>query len=92
MNAACIPFAFVLSQPSRAKITDEAARVLARHGRIVPVNIAQRVSYSEAGPTGTYVTETTGEKDGAELAVAQDYVNGLLNGYGLCRPRRLAEH
>lgn len=64
VNAARVPFAFALSQTPRAKITDEAARVLAQHGRVAPVNIAQRVSYAETGATGQGVTETTDDKAG----------------------------
>ena len=44
VNTAKVPFAFALSQTPRARITEEAARVLAQHGRVAPVNIAQRVS------------------------------------------------
>lgn len=80
VNAARTPFAFALSQTPRARITDEAARVLAQHGRVAPVNIAQRVSYAETGATGQGVTETTDEKAGAEIAATWDYVKGILNG------------
>ena len=80
VNAARVPFAFALSQTPRAKITDEAARVLAQHGRVAPVNIAQRVSYAETGATGQGVTETTDDKAGAEIAAVWDYVKGLLDG------------
>lgn len=80
VNAARVPFAFALSQTPRAKITDEAARVLAQHGRVAPVNIAQRVSYAETGATGQGVTETTDDKAGAEIAAVWDYVKGILNG------------
>ena len=80
VNAARVPFAFALSQTPRAKITDEAARVLAQHGRVVPVNIAQRVSYAETGATGQGVTETTDDKAGAEIAAVWDYVRGILDG------------
>src|SRR5690606_35562453 len=34
VNSAKVPFAFALSQTPRAKITEEAARVLAQHGRV----------------------------------------------------------
>ena len=80
VNAARVPFAFALSQTPRAKITDEAARVLAQHGRVVPVNIAQRVSYAETGATGQGVTETTDDKAGAEIAAVWAYVKGILDG------------
>ena len=69
-----------VTAPPRAKITDEAARALAQHGRVAPVNIAQRVSYAETGATGQGVTETTDDKAGAEIAAIWDYVKGILDG------------
>ena len=79
VNGSGIPFAFVLSQTPRARITEEAARVLAQHGRLAPVNIAQRVAYAETGATGQGVTETKDKKAGAEIAAVWDYVKGILN-------------
>lgn len=80
VNANKVPFAFALSQTPRARITEEAARVLAQHGRVAPVNIAQRVAYAETGATGQGVTETTDDKAGAEVAAIWKYVKGILNG------------
>ena len=80
VNGAGVPFAFALSQTPRARITEETARVLAQHGRVVPVNIAQRVAYAETGATGQGVSETTDNKAGAEIAAVWDYVKGVLNG------------
>lgn len=80
VTAARVPFAFALSQTPRAKITEEAARVLAQHGRVAPVNIAQRVAYAETGATGQGVSETTDDKAGAEIATLWDYVRGILDG------------
>ncbi len=80
VNRAQVPFAFALSQTPRARITDEAARVLAQHGRVAPVNIAQRVSYAETGATGQGVTETSDDRAGAEIAAVWTYVKGILNG------------
>jgi chromosome partitioning protein len=80
VSRARVSFAFALSQTPRARITEEAARVLAQHGRVVPVNIAQRVSYAETGATGQGVTETTDGKAGAEIAAVWNYVKGLLDG------------
>ena len=80
VNAAKVPFAFALSQTPRARITDEAARVLAQHGRVAPVNIAQRVAYAETGATGQGVLETTDDKAGAEITALWDYVKGILDG------------
>jgi len=80
VNAANVPFAFALSQTPRARITEEAARVLAQHGRVAPVNIAQRVAYAETGATGQGVSETTDDKAAAEIASVWSYVKGLLDG------------
>ena len=78
VNGSGIPFAFVLCQTPRARIAEEAARVLAQHGRLAPVNIAQRVAYAETGATGQGVTETKDHKAGAEIATVWDYVKGIL--------------
>ena len=78
LGAAKVPFAFVMSQTPRAKITDEAVRVLAQHGRIAPVNIAQRVIYSETAATGQGVTEASDTKAAQELAAIWEYVKGLI--------------
>jgi chromosome partitioning protein len=67
-----------MSQTPRAKLTDEAVRVLAQHGRIAPVNIAQRVIYAETAATGQGVTETSDSKAAQELAVLWEYVKGLI--------------
>ncbi len=80
VNRAQVPFAFALSQTPRARITDEAARVLAQHGRVAPVNIAQRVSYAETGATGQGVTETSDDRAAAEIRAIWNYVKGIING------------
>lgn len=80
VNRAKVSFAFALSQTPRARITDEAARVLAQHGRVAPVNIAQRVSYAETGATGQGVTETSDTRAGDEVASVWAYVKGILDG------------
>ena len=79
VNESGMPFAFVMSQTPRARITEEAARVLAQHGRVAPVNIAHRVAYAETGATGQGVTETRDKKAGAEMVAVWDYVKGILN-------------
>lgn len=79
VNKAAMPFAFVLSQTPRARITEEAVRVLAQHGRLAPVNIAQRVAYAETAATGQGVTETKDKKAGTEIVAMWDYVKGMLN-------------
>ena len=79
VNGSEMPFAFVMSQTPRARITEEAARVLAQHGRVAPVNIANRVAYAETGATGQGVTETRDKKAGAEIAALWHYVKGILN-------------
>ena len=78
LGAAGVPFAFVMSQTPRARITDEAVRVLAQHGRVAPVNIAQRVIYAETGATGQGVTETSDGKAAQELAAIWGYVKEIL--------------
>ena len=80
VNGSELPFAFVLSQTLRARLTEEAARVLAQHGRLAPVNIAQRVAYAETGATGQGVTESKDKKAGAEIAAVWNYVKGILHG------------
>lgn len=72
------PFAFVMSQTPRAKITVEAARVLAQHGRVAPTNIAQRIIYAEIGATGQGVTETTDIRGAQELWDLWAYVKGVM--------------
>ncbi len=64
-------------QTPRARLTEEAGRVLAQHGRVAPVNIAQRVIYAETGATGQGVTETRNTKAAQELADLWAYVKGL---------------
>jgi len=78
LGGAGVPFAFVMSQTPRAKITGEAVRVLAQHGRIAPVNIAQRVIYAETAATGQGVAETSDTKAAQELAAIWEYVKGLI--------------
>lgn len=78
VNMAKVPFAFALSQTPRARITDEAARVLAQHGRVAPVNIAQRVIYAETGASGIGVTESTDARAASEIKELWTYVKGIL--------------
>ena len=80
VTRARIPFAFVMSQTPRARITEEAARVLAQHGRVAPVNIHHRVVYTETGATGQGVTESRNRKAAAEFAGLWDYLKGVLDG------------
>lgn len=78
LNTARVPFAFVMSQTPRARLTEEAARVLAQHGRVAPVNLAQRIIYAETGASGQGVTETGDSKAAQEVASLWAYVKGLL--------------
>ena len=78
VTAANVPFAFVLSQAPRAKITEEAVRVLAQHGRVAPVNIAQRVIYAETGASGAGVIETADLKAAEEIRDIWNYVTRIL--------------
>lgn len=79
IEAAKKPFVFVMSQtPARAKIVSEAARVLAQHGRIAPINIGLRVAYAEGGATGLGVTEGSDKKAAEEITSLRQYVDTLL--------------
>jgi chromosome partitioning protein len=78
VTAAKVPFAFVLSQAPRARITEEAVRVLAQHGRVAPVNIAQRVIYAETGASGAGVIETADVKAAAEIRDTWNYIKGIM--------------
>ncbi|WP_316016071.1 ParA family protein [Roseobacter sp. HKCCA0434] len=80
VNGAGVPFAFVMSQTPRARITEETARILAQHGRVAPANIAQRVVYAETSATGQGVTEAGDDKAASEIAEIWQYVRGILNG------------
>lgn len=73
-------FAFLLSQSPRAKVTEEAARVLAQYGKLAPVNAAMRVIYAETAATGQGVTEASDPKAADEARELWGYVKGLLNG------------
>lgn len=75
-----VPFVFALSQTPRARITEEAARVLAQHGRVAPVNIMQRVVHAETGATGQGVSETADKKAAEEIRAIWSYVKGALDG------------
>lgn len=77
VNSAQVPFAFTLNQTPRAKITEEAARVLAQHGRVAPVNVASRVAYAEAGATGQGVSDIDA-KAAEEMQTLWDYVKGVV--------------
>lgn len=73
-------FAFILSQTPRARVTDEAARVLAQYGKLAPVNAAMRVVYAETAATGQGVTEAGDAKAAEEARELWGYVRGLLHG------------
>ncbi len=71
-------FAFVLTQTPYAKITNEAARVIAQYGKLAPVNIAQRVIYAETGADGRGVTESHDQKATSEITELWNYVKAQL--------------
>jgi len=52
------------SQTPRARIAEHTARVLAQHGRVAPVNIAQRVANAETGATGQGVSDDNRQQGG----------------------------
>ena len=74
-----LAYAFVMMMTPRAKITEEAARTLAQHGRVAPVNIGIRVSYAETGATGEGVCETKDKKASEEMTELWDYVSNLAS-------------
>jgi chromosome partitioning protein len=77
------PFAFVIMQaPPRARLVEEAARVLAQHGRVAPVNIGLRIAYAECGLLGQGVTEGTDKKAAKEITELSKYVNTLMRKEG----------
>ena len=78
VTEARVRFAFVLTQTPRARITEAAARVLAQHGRVAPVNVAQRVAYAETGASGEGVCEGADAKAGDEMTALWGYVKGIL--------------
>lgn len=73
-------FAFILSQTPRAKVTEEAGRVLAQYGKVAPVNAAMRVIYAETAATGQGVTEAGDQKAAQEARDLWTYIQGLLDG------------
>lgn len=79
-KAAGADFAFVLSQTPRARVTEEAGRVLAQYGKVAPVNAVMRVIYAETAATGQGVTEASDAKAAQEARNLWAYVQGLING------------
>lgn len=71
-------FAFVLNQAiGRARITNEAARVLAQHGKVAPSTINYRVAFQESA--GSYgVTEKGDKRSKNEVLDLLAYVNKQL--------------
>jgi len=74
-----LPYAFVMMMTPRAKITEEAARTLAQHGRVAPTNIGIRVSYAETGATGEGVCESKDRKAADEMNELWGYVSSLAS-------------
>jgi chromosome partitioning protein len=73
------PFAFVMSQTPRARITEAAAREIARYGRVAPVNVGQRIAYAETGATGQGACEGPDPKARQEMEALWAYVKELLD-------------
>lgn len=79
LDGAGCSWASVLSQvPPRARIGGEAARVLAQHGRLAPLNVHLRVAHAEAAATGLTATELGDAAATAELEELWRYVDTLL--------------
>ncbi|WP_176559578.1 ParA family protein [Rubellimicrobium roseum] len=74
------PFVFLLSQVlPRAKVTTMALQTLAQHGRVAPVQVAQRTIYAEASVTGQGVTETTDTRAAEEFQSLYGYIEGVMD-------------
>lgn len=73
------PFAFVLSQATtRARLTEDVAQALARHGRVAPSTLGARVAYAESAGTGQGVTETGDPRAAQEVRDLWAYVQEQL--------------
>ena len=67
-------FCFVVNQAiGRARITNEAARVLAQHGKVAPATINYRVAFQESGG-GYGVTEKGDKRSAQEITDLWEYV------------------
>ena len=67
VETAARPFAFVITQAkARTKLTAEALRVLAQHGRVAPTMIHDRVEFPTAAITGSGVTEAAPSSKAAD--------------------------
>lgn len=67
-----------MSQTPRAKITEEAAREMAKWGRVAPANIHQRIAYAETGATGGGVIETSDARAQSEIENLWQYVQEIM--------------
>lgn len=86
------PLLFVLNGAApRARITEEAVRILSRHGLLAPVVIHQRVDFAASMIDGRTVMELSGDtRSSAEIGRLWDYLSGRLFGHGrLAGPRIL---
>ena len=73
-------FCFFLSQTTRTRMTDEAARVLAEHGKLASVNLALRVVHAETDANGRSVVEAEDAKAKDELIRAWEFIKGQIHG------------
>ncbi|MGX9849492.1 ParA family protein [Limimaricola litoreus] len=78
-NRAGVPFAFVMTMVNpQARLTDAAARELAQHGRVAPVNINNRIVYAEMGGAGLSVIEANNPDALAEMQRLWQYLKGVM--------------
>lgn len=78
-SKAGVPFAFVMTMVNpQARLTDAAARELAQHGRVAPVNINNRIVYAEMGGAGQSVIEANNPDALAEMQRLWQYLKGVM--------------
>ncbi|MEY8843502.1 AAA family ATPase [Cribrihabitans sp. XS_ASV171] len=78
-NRAGVPFAFVMTMVNpQARLTDAAARELAQHGRVAPVNISARVVYAEMGGAGQSVIEAGNPDALSEMQRLWQYLKRVM--------------
>ncbi|MDW4496556.1 ParA family protein [Sulfitobacter sp. D35] len=73
-------YCFVLCQTARTKISLEAARALAQHGRLAPSDIMIRVVHAETDVSGLSAIEGGDAKAKTELAATWEFIKEVLNG------------
>lgn len=78
IREAGVPFIFVLSRTTRARIVDEVGRLLAAHGRVAPAVIGARVAHGEAATRGMTAAEAGNQAAADEMRALVGYVGEVL--------------